>query len=193
MGHTKLSVFLCLLLRHQPELLGLEMDKHGWVTVEALISAVNRSGRYRITKELLDDIVATDEKGRYRYSEDGLRIKASQGHSIPWVEPELQWLPPPARLYHGTTVPAYCSVMADGAISKMKRHAVHMQQEVSKAWQSAKRWNKPAAVLVIDASAMAQDGYPFGRADNGVWCTESVPVKYICEVLYADAAQDIEK
>ena len=32
-------------------------------------------------------------------------------------------------------------------------------------------------------AGMAGDGYAFGMADNGVWCTESVPVKYICARL----------
>ena len=42
-------------------------------------------------------------KGRFLFSEDGQRIKAYQGHTIPWVQPELEPLPPPQLLYHGTT------------------------------------------------------------------------------------------
>ena len=34
---NELSKYLCLLLRHQPEKAGLDMDKHGWVSAEQLI------------------------------------------------------------------------------------------------------------------------------------------------------------
>ena len=63
MAHSKLSVFLSFLLRHQPESLELTMDKHGYVEVDALIEAINKHSRYNITKEILDEIVDTDSKG----------------------------------------------------------------------------------------------------------------------------------
>ena len=34
-------------------------------------------------------------------------------------------------------------------------------------------------VFVIDAAAMARDGFPFHRSDNGVWLTERVPAAYL--------------
>lgn len=37
--------------------------------------------------------------------------------------------------------------------------------------------------MKIDAQAMAADGIPFGVSDNGVWCTEQVDRKYVCDVL----------
>ncbi len=192
MGNAKLSVFLCFLLRHSPETLGLGMDKHGWVDAGELIAAVNRQGKYRISRELLDCIVAEDEKGRYRYSADGRRIKACQGHSIPWVEPELEWKEPPARLFHGTTASAYSKIMSSGGISKMGRHAVHLQAVEERSWQSARRWHTQAVVLVVDAAKMAADGYRFGVSDNAVWCTETVPTRYIVEVLYEPTSNEAE-
>ena len=68
----------------------------------------------------------------------------------------------------------------------MKRHAVHMQADINKAWQSAKRWkNKTPAVLEIDSAAMHRDGIRFFVSDNGVWLTEEVPVKYILTTHYS--------
>ena len=83
----KLSIYLSFLLRHNPDSLHLSMDKHGFVNIEELINAINKDGQYAITKELLGRIVAEDNKGRYRYNADGTKVKACQGHSIPWVEP----------------------------------------------------------------------------------------------------------
>ena len=133
MSKQKTSIHLSYLLRHAPEAAELDMDRHGWVSVSQLISNVNSSGKAKLTTELLQEIVAPDNKGRYRFSADGKRIKACQGHSIPWVEPELEVRTPPEYLYHGTTTEALQDIMKSGAILRMSRHAVHMQEDVSKA------------------------------------------------------------
>lgn len=178
------SIYISFLLRHKPEDVGLDMDKHGWVMVRELIDGINNSGKYQIGREQLEQIVAQDSKGRYRFSEDGLKIKACQGHSIPWVEPELQLMSPPEFLYHGTTTVALEKIMKSGAIKRMARHAVHLQPVQEKAWQSATRWHLEPVVLKIAAKEMERQGFPFGRTENEVWCTEEVPVEYIVERLY---------
>ena len=180
----EISVYLSYLLRHHPEEAALDMDRHGWVAVDQLLA--NIQATCSLTREHLERIVAEDEKGRYRISGDGQYIKACQGHSISWVEPELAWGPPPAVLYHGTTEEAWAAIRASGYISKMARHAVHMQPDAEKSCQSARRWKKrrmTPVVLVIDAAGMAEDGIAFGVSDNGVWCTEQVDVRYVTEVL----------
>lgn len=176
----EISVYLSYLLRHDPGAASLDMDRHGWVDTAQLLA--NLQTTYPLTLEQLRRIVETDSKGRYRFSEDGSRIKACQGHSIPWVEPELTYGPPPAILYHGTTQAAWEKIRASGRIDKMARHAVHMQADVEKAWQSARRWHQEAVVLEIDAARMARDGAVFGVSDNGVWCTERVDTAYITNV-----------
>lgn len=187
MSDEKLSVYLCYLLRHRPETLSLSMDRHGWVPTAQLIRAINAQGRYTLSTDKLRAIAAADEKGRYRISEDGTRIKACQGHSIPWVEPELVYRDPPALLYHGTTARAHDLIRKSGAISRMERHAVHMQAEEARAWQSARRRKgQTPVVLVIDAARMAADGYRFGVSENDVWCTETVPVAYLLGARYTE-------
>jgi len=184
-GKNKLSIYISFLLRHNPQAVGLEMDRHGWVSTEALIAGINTERKYRISMELLEQIVAEDAKGRYRFNEDKSRIKACQGHSIPWVEPELEYKAPPQYLYHGTTTDSLQMIMNSGFILKMKRHAVHMQAQEDKAWQSARRWKQATpVVLQIDAEKMHRDGFVFGVSDNEVWCAEKVPVGYICGMLY---------
>ena len=82
-----------------------------------------------------------------------------------------------------TTTAAVEKIRKSGAISKMSRHAVHLQADPEKAWQSAVRWHLTPVVLKIDAKKMGDAGFVFGKAENDVWCTESVPVEYIVEVL----------
>ena len=99
------------------------------------------------------------------------------------MEPELTEMEPPEFLYHGTTEDNYKKIISNGSIQKMSRHAVHMQADIDKAWQSAKRWHRIPVVLKIDAQKMVKEGLRFGVSDNGVWCTEEVPVQYIAEVI----------
>ena len=182
MAKNQMSHFLSFVLRHHPEVLGLEMDRQGWVSVEALLCGVNAQPGKSLSMAELEAIVAQDSKGRYRFNEDCTKIKACQGHTIPWIEPALIVMPPPSVLYHGTTAEAWAQIRASGAVHKMKRHAVHMQADIVKARQSARRWHKIPVVLEIDAAAMARDGFCFGVTENAVWCTEAVPVQYIAAV-----------
>lgn len=183
MWQQKFSMYLACLLRHHPELLNLQMDTHGWVSVDQLLESLQKEGRYHITREILEQIVVQDTKQRYRFSDDGNRIKACQGHSLSFVEPELTVMAPPAVLYHGTTRQAYRQIRQSGGISKMQRHAVHLQARKEPAWKSAKRWKQNPVILVIDSSKMARDGYVFGVSENGIWCTDNVPTEYIVDVL----------
>jgi len=93
------SKFLSLVLRHQPEVIGVRLDEAGWVAVSELLDGCGRHRR-PVTLEQLQEIVATNDKKRFEFSPDGSRIRASQGHS---VEVELGYSPmvPPEHLYHG--------------------------------------------------------------------------------------------
>ena len=183
MARKNVSVYISYLLRHNPDDIGLEMDHHGWVRVDALLDGINAKGKYELDRTLLEQIVKQDSKGRYRFNADHTKIKACQGHSIAWVEPEMEILNPPGFLYHGTTTTAAEKIMASGAISKMGRHAVHMQEDPGKAWQSAVRCHLTPVILKIDAGEMSRSGYTFGKTENGVWCTECVPTEYIVEQI----------
>src|SRR6266699_6724490 len=96
------SKFLSLVLRHEPERVGLKLGEAGWVGVDELLKAVNSHG-VSLTLDQLKHIVATSDKKRFAFSEDGQRIRASQGHSL---EVDLKYPPqtPPEILYHGTAV-----------------------------------------------------------------------------------------
>ena len=183
MSKDRLSIYLSYLLRHNPDELSLSMDCHGWVLIEELINRINQRGKYHISGEVLQEVVANDKKGRYRFNQDQTKIKACQGHSISWVEPELEYTVPPSTLYHGTTWAAYQDICKSGAINKMGRHAVHLTAVESRAWQSARRRKARAVVLKIDADKMYKHGFVFGVSENEVWCTETIPVQFIVEVL----------
>ena len=101
MGLTELSRYMCLILRHHPEVIGITLDEHGWADVEELIAGIAEKKDRSFCRDTLEEIVRTDSKQRYAFNEDRTKLRANQGHSIP-VDVELERKEPPEFLYHGT-------------------------------------------------------------------------------------------
>jgi len=184
---VKFSKYLSYLLRHHPESIGVAIDHQGWVSVQDLIDKINANEDYEINRTYLEfivDIDAMESKGRYQFNGDHTKIRACQGHSIPGIDLGLVEAKPPASLCHGTTIAALIKILNSGTIKKMKRHAVHMSDNSYLAMQSAQRWHIPACIIEINTDAMHRDGYKFNISANGVWLTESVPVKYFEKVIF---------
>ena len=97
---TTISKFMSLVLRHQPQKIGLQLEPAGWARVDDLLRRSAAAGR-PFTHDDLVDVVTTDDKQRFALSEDGLRIRANQGHTVE-VDLDLPALTPPDALFHGT-------------------------------------------------------------------------------------------
>lgn len=170
----ELGMFLAMVLRHTPEVIGVEMDEHGWVDVDELIAGMCDVGK-RIDRETLDDIVATDNKQRYAYSDDGRLIRANQGHSIP-VDLELDPIKPPDVLYHGTATRFLGSIYEQGLLP-MSRIYVHLSPDEDTAAIVGER-HGDIAILRVDAAKMFEEGHDFFLSRNGVWLTDAVPPEF---------------
>ena len=166
-------------MRHRPEQIGLTLDKNGWADIDELLAKANLHNRTGlcITREVLMEIVATNDKKRFTVSEDGSRIRAAQGHSTQQVQIEHQAAEPPAVLFHGTAEKSLSSIRGQG-LHGASRHYVHLSADEETAVKVGARHGKPV-VLRIDTAAMTAAGHKFYLADNGVWLTESVPPQYI--------------
>ena len=114
---VRVSRFLSLVLRHKPEVAGLDLDGSGRCGVEELLKGCALRG-HRISREELDAIVAENDKKRFEFSVDRRRIRASQGHSI---EIDLKYDPktPPEILYHGHRDAVSRSHQADGVDKRL--------------------------------------------------------------------------
>jgi len=172
---VRTSKFLSLVLRHEPERIGLVLGEAGWVPVEELLRAVNQHG-VPLTLDQLRHVVATNSKKRFAFSDDGLQIRASQGHS---VEVDLQYEPqaPPELLYHGTATRFLASIRQTG-LQRMERHAVHLSAETKITLEVGGRHGKPV-LLIIHAGEMHRAGHVFCRSANGVWLVPEVPPQFI--------------
>ncbi len=174
MNTRNLSKFLSLLLRHQPDILGVNMDAQGWVSVEELLEKMKAKGQ-KVDRAELEDVVANNSKKRFAFSIDGTKIRANQGHSVS-VDLGFQPEEPPVVLFHGTARKFLDSIMEKG-LQKQSRQHVHLSKDKETAIMVGKRHGQ-AVVLEILAKAMHQDGYEFYHSENGYWLTDQVPPIY---------------
>jgi putative RNA 2'-phosphotransferase len=172
---AKLSKFLSFVLRHQPDAIGIKLDANGWVRIDELVEKCRARGE-PLTRDVLEEIVTTSEKQRFSISEDGLRIRANQGHSVE-VDLALEPKEPPEFLFHGTVARSIPSIRSKG-LTRMQRHHVHLSSDQATARAVGMRRGKPV-VLRIEAARMHREGCQFFLSDNGVWLTDSVPPEYI--------------
>ncbi|RYG51909.1 MAG: RNA 2'-phosphotransferase [Chitinophagaceae bacterium] len=173
--NTKFSKFLSLVLRHQPELIGIDLDENGWTDIEMLLSKSKAHG-VEMTAEILKHIVATNSKKRFAIDKDLNKIRANQGHSI---DVDLGYSPktPPAILFHGTSERSVASILAAG-IEKRERHQVHLSADSDTAVSVGMRHGKPVVLKVL-AGKMHESGFNFFLSENGVWLTDYVPAEFI--------------
>lgn len=171
----KISKFLSLILRHQPETIGLKLDENGWADVEEL-RAKSAQKRIYFTPEELDEVVETNNKKRFAFNEDKTQIRASQGHSIN-IDLSLEGVQPPDFLYHGTAEANISSILEKG-IEKRTRQHVHLSADKETATKVGMRHGKPI-ILTIRTGKMFEEGILFYLSANGVWLTDFVDAKYI--------------
>lgn len=169
---NKISKFLSYILRHQPETIGITLDPDGWVNIDNLIMQANQHTE-PLTRELLERVVKTSDKKRFTISDDGLKIRAAQGHSTQQVKIRHVEQMPPDFLYHGTATRFIDSIKKQGLIAG-GRHYVHLSGDKKTANKVGERHGKPV-VLKVKALQMYQQGFKFYLADNGVWLINAVP------------------
>lgn len=160
---------LAFLLRHDKS---YKFDEHGWREVSDLIT------NHGYTVEELDEIVETNNKKRYEYSNDKTLIRARQGHSVP-VDVELDEAIPPDVLYHGTPNDEVVlnSIIEKGLIKGSRLH-VHLSDTEETAKNVGRRRGVPF-VIEVDTKSMKEDGIKFYLSRNGVWLTDYVAPKYL--------------
>jgi len=170
-----ISKFLSLVLRHQPQLIGIELDEQGWVSADELLKQANAHGK-RMTLEQLNHVIETNSKKRFAFDKSGKKIRASQGHSVK-VELGYQPQTPPDILYHGTGEKSVCAILNSG-LNKRGRGHVHLSADIETAVQVGSRHGKPVVFNVL-AGEMHKNGYVFYLSENKVWLTGGVPAQFL--------------
>lgn len=175
MKNRNISKFLSLILRHQPEILGIQISENGWASTQEIIEKMTQRGM-SIDLATIRKVVSENDKQRFKLSEDNSRIRANQGHSIE-VAMGFESLPPPMILYHGTARKNLESIMELGLLKAARQH-VHLSANKATATKVGQRHGIPV-VLIVLAEKMEEQGFEFYRSENGVWLTDFVAPEYI--------------
>jgi putative RNA 2'-phosphotransferase len=173
MNQESKGKLLSRILRHQPEMIGMKLDEHGWLDVDELLEKIQI--KTDLSKEELEQIVANDKKQRYSFDASHTRIRANQGHSIP-VDVQMEQAIPPDVLYHGTALAFVPSIKREG-IKSMSRLFVHLSADQPTAIEVGRRHGEPV-LFKVDAKAMHEKGYIFYLSKNHVWQTLYVPPEF---------------
>lgn len=169
----KISKFLSLILRHQPEKIGLALDENGW----AMITDILNKSKVRCTFEELVEVVTTNDKQRFALNDNQTKIRANQGHSIRTIDLDLKSQIPPTFLYHGTVAKFIPEIKLQG-LKKMSRQHVHLSMDRDTANKVGSRRGKPI-ILSVRALDMHNKGHRFYKSENGVWLTDKVAPEFI--------------
>ena len=172
--------FMSFILRHgKEEFEGGLIDDHGWMLVDDLASMKG------FTKELIEEIVNTNNKSRYEYNEDKTKIRARQGHSIP-VDVELKKAiitKDKPYLYHGTSDRFIESIRKNGLLPQSRQY-VHLSGDRKTAINVGVRHGGRTVIIKIDALQMVKDGIDIYISNNGVYNTKKVDPKYFTNFIY---------
>ncbi len=172
----RISKFLSLILRHNPDKINLELDENGWANVDELLSKSSK-GNTRFSMETLEEVVETNDKKRFAFNGDKTKIRANQGHSIKTIDLELEVIEPPTFLYHGTVGKFMQSIRGKG-LQKMSRQHVHLSNDLETATKVGSRRGHPI-ILSVRSKDMYDAGHAFYQSENGVWLTDEVPPEFI--------------
>lgn len=172
---TEISKFLALILRHKPEELGLTLDKEGWCDTEKLVKAF--ADKFDgFTMDTLEEIVSTDNKGRYAFNDDKTKIRAVQGHSTKCVDIKFNEVNAESmrdRLFHGTGEKYVESIMSEGLIPKSRQY-VHLSDNYDTAIKVGQRHGKPV-VFKINIDKLKKHGIKLYKSENNVYLAKEVP------------------
>jgi putative RNA 2'-phosphotransferase len=170
------SKFLSYVLRHEPQAIGLSLDSEGWGSLDVVIAGATQQGRM-LSRELVEQVVASSDKKRFELSADGQRIRAVQGHSTRSVDRTFEPKEPPDVLFHGTAA-RFVELIRREGLKPGSRHYVHLSADEQTARAVGQRYGSPV-VLRVDAKSMHAQGFVFHQAENGVWLAIAVPGKFL--------------
>ena len=167
---------LSWLLRHDSESFNKGLiDEHGWRSVDEIVK------KYNFSQDLLQDIVATNNKQRYEFNSDSTKIRARQGHSIP-VDVGLKEATDITKdrpfLWHGTSNRFIEDIKAQGLVPG-SRLFVHLSGDKETALKVGQRHGGETYLICVDAYQMLLDGKIIYKSNNGVYNVKEVGIDYL--------------
>jgi putative RNA 2'-phosphotransferase len=173
----KLSKFLAVILRHNPDDFGITLDEQGFTPVEPVWQVIQAKYGKQYDSADLETIVTGDETGKKRYEIENGQIRAMYGHS---QVRDIEYVPavPPEILYHGTNARAVAAIRKEG-LTAQNRQYVHLTTNINNATSVAQRRTEKPLLLKIRAKEAHDAGLVFHHAEREHYLTRSIPPEYI--------------
>ncbi|AYV85382.1 MAG: RNA 2 - tpt1 family protein [Satyrvirus sp.] len=175
---TRISKYLSYILRHGAVKEGYNMDPHGFICTDEIIS---KCIKHTITFKKIKNIVDTNDKKRFELVEKNNKwyIRAVQGHSISEINLDLglHLVKDPSEIpivVHGTTIEAYKLIKQTG-INRMSRNHIHFAHGTPDDKSVISGMRKTSEVMVyIDVPKAMDAGIKFYKSSNGVILSEGI-------------------
>lgn len=97
--------------------------------------------------------MVNSDKKRFTISDDGLRIRAAQGHSTKQVNIAYSEVIPPTILYHGTAIHFISPIQEQGLIPSSRQY-VHLSSDEDTAIKVGQRHGKPVVLKITPLICM---------------------------------------
>lgn len=175
----KLSKFLALLLRHQPERFALELDEEGWASLSEVMEIVQGLPNFRWANygDVKHIVAEGSGDGKRRFEIEEGHIRARYGHTL--GQPiRYEACTPPPLLYHGTSPDALGSIRREG-LRPMERQYVHLSPDRETATRVGARHTEHPTIITIHAAEAHAQGITFHKADETVYLTKTIPADYL--------------
>lgn len=167
----RLSKFVSVLLRHNPDAFNLTLDDEGFAKLDPVWQAVKAKYGTRYSHQ--DLITLLDENPRYQIKNG--YVRALYGHSAVTVTyPAVE---PPETLYHGTVAAALIDIRKDG-LQAMARQFVHLSTDTTRAEEVGGRRGRPV-LLKIRAQAAYAAGHVFHHPEENHYLCRHIPPEFI--------------
>jgi len=170
----KISKSLSYWLRHNPDDIGIELEKNGWTDVDVLMEKAQDKVEFDIDE--LKYVVENNNKQRFSFNDDFTKIRANQGHSVK-IELDFPEVKPPQILYHGAPKQVVNTIIKEG-LKRMNRHHVHLSPDEETAAMVGSR-RGDYVIFEVEAMRLRADGHKIYLSDNRVYLVDEVPPKYI--------------
>ena len=168
-----ISKLLSLMLRHMPDEFGLEVDRHGFADLDAVVRAFQGKNS-QFALEDIEKVVYDGEKARFEIVDN--RIRARYGHTFS-IDLGLDPSEPPECLYKGVDAADVERLLAEG-LTPGDRDYVHLSFDAEVAALLSTRPGRRGAVLNVAAARAHDAGVAFYDCGPTI-LTKHVPSEFL--------------
>lgn len=174
--NVRISKTMAFLLRHRPDVGGLEPDSSGFVQVEALSVALSDLLKFEVEVTTVHQIVEHQGERRFEILEGRIRALRHSGGRNSVRLPDI--------CYHACTAEQVQMYRDRGVIEHPGGRSILLSNNESQAWRAAHRLDGEPALLYIDTTRARRSGVQFDRnRRNGLYVAPQIPVTHALNLL----------